>query len=891
MLSRKLAPKHQKLIRQCYPPGRAPEKRPNASELSYLLYYVSTRKVKLQKVAAYLEKSAKSDLYKEKVGNVQVTLAIVDALIDRCHSELNLFADSVVEIVSLVVSSSKDIGLCQHACKVFTTFCKYHDGALFSGSDENYVHAYHGLVAHFAGIPEQNRSIATTSNAMRQWEQIAVNACEAVSASPAMGTPAGQVDIGVIVRLALKNLCVDDDGSKLLELQWQRDNSTRLHRLSSRRTGADWNFFVEKFEGMENSNKRRSQDVVNRLSHEDTRRSESQEKDKENDSDGSSSSPDSDPIMESSLRTLTNLLDTTVTAQVRKTSHKVLQFIIDNKCPQLWSTTLVGLMAQWTPVQLRFVIVDALVDMVVELQLTELDQQLIAVRLICSLLSSAVNLVGISVMDILRVLTSHQHSILSSNLGREDLVMRKRANELLLSMRDAISALATHIYYGDQVTDMISEGLSFIHDTGSVTRRQSFDETVHTNGNNGHLEESTLTQVKKLDSKIVLNDLANVKYIIQVASSALSKGAINPVPLQVWLDSDLMIAHPDLRVPHEYTETFSAFLSTELYSFDRVLANNTSKFATSENSRTIDTMMQVIATLILSESTFKAHNYSAAYQWFESCLQYIGPVAALKALPHMISLYIQGQAIEQSSGTQYQNQHNGVSSKQGAVMCSFALTVLVRVAKRFNQAELAQTLLNMIKDRKSTRSFIDVDSPSLSPAELERLNPAPAPAPLDRAQLLSQFAVGELSSDAKGTLFGIDLDETTESEKSGGFGTDGGVNSMMGPVSPTIPELLMTRSRSVRGSSISLSVMTDSPTSPSNNQAHFVNGRREFSPKVSDLKRAMAQSNQHHLQQQQKMQQPDVARANNSANEKVNIDQLLNGLNLGGMDGLLTGTN
>lgn len=890
MLSKKLAPKHQKLIRQCYPPGRAPEKRPNASELSYLLYYVSTRKVKLQKVAAYLEKSARSDLYKEKIGNMQVTLAIIDALIERCYSDLNLFADAVVEIISLVITSCKDVALCQHACQVFKTFCKYHDGALFSGSDSNFVSSYHGLVSQFAGLPEQNKSIATTATAVKQWERIAINSAEAVSASPAMGTPAGQVDIGVIVRLALKNLCIDDDGSKLLEMQWQQENSMRVHRLSSRKSGADWNFFVDKFEGMDSS--RRSMGgagpAPDRNSRDDntegTKRASEESKNSSENGRGSESdtcSPDSDPILISSLHTLTNLLDTTVTVQVRKTSHKVLQFIIDNKAPPLWSTTLVGLMAQWTPVQLRFVIVDTLVDMGVELQLTQLDQQLTVVRLVCSLLSSSVNLVGLSVMDILRVLTSHQHTILLANIERKNGDEAAKASDLLLSMRDAISALATHIYYGDQVSDMISESLSFIQDAG----------TAAPSINGGVVESSALTHIRSLNAKIVLNDLSNIINIIQVASSTLSKGSLNHVPIQVWLDSDLIIAHEDPRVPQAYVDSFTAFLKSDLYELDRSVAKASSKFIPSENMQTLNTMIQVVATLVSSEPSFKPHNYSASYQWILSCIKYVGPVAALQTTPNMLTLYAQGQSVEHNNGALTSG---GCSKQQGSVMCSFALLLLLHITKKFNQTQLSETMTQLIRERQSTNSFLDV-SVRTDSANLDSIQASPTPAPLNRAELQSQLVPSDISPDDRNSLFGLDTDLASDSDNGEFYSPNS--NS---PMSPTIPELLMTRSRSVRGSSISMSAMTDSINSAVNGHGsgQHPNNRREFSPKVSDLKRAIAQSTQTRSQQPaSKPEQspvPPVSSMTNggtaASSDNVNIDQLLNGLNLGN-DGLLTGKN
>ena len=77
-------PKHQKLILQCYPPGKGVDKKPNPSELSYLLYYASTRRVKLEKVVTFLDRKTTSDVKHNRAGNLQVTLTIISSLIEEC---------------------------------------------------------------------------------------------------------------------------------------------------------------------------------------------------------------------------------------------------------------------------------------------------------------------------------------------------------------------------------------------------------------------------------------------------------------------------------------------------------------------------------------------------------------------------------------------------------------------------------------------------------------------------------------------------------------------------------------------------------------------------------------------------------------------------------------
>jgi hypothetical protein len=69
-VSQKCRPKHQVLVLKCYPKFQktVQEVKPNSSELSYLLYYASTRRPKLQKVGAFLEKKTASDVWRGRLG-------------------------------------------------------------------------------------------------------------------------------------------------------------------------------------------------------------------------------------------------------------------------------------------------------------------------------------------------------------------------------------------------------------------------------------------------------------------------------------------------------------------------------------------------------------------------------------------------------------------------------------------------------------------------------------------------------------------------------------------------------------------------------------------------------------------------------------------------------
>jgi hypothetical protein len=57
---------------KCYPriTKGAVDVKPNSSELSYLLYYATTRRSKVQKVGAFLETKTASDVWRQRIGYV-----------------------------------------------------------------------------------------------------------------------------------------------------------------------------------------------------------------------------------------------------------------------------------------------------------------------------------------------------------------------------------------------------------------------------------------------------------------------------------------------------------------------------------------------------------------------------------------------------------------------------------------------------------------------------------------------------------------------------------------------------------------------------------------------------------------------------------------------------
>ncbi|QLQ79533.1 hypothetical protein HG537_0C01800 [Torulaspora globosa] len=137
-------PKHQKLVNQCYPSGRTTDKKPKSSETSYLLYYVNSRRSKLEKVSIYLAKRTAVDLNRRRVGNVAVTLELMAKIVSNCKENLNVFVKDFLHIMRKILSNNNfnnDVSIVELVEEAFCAICKNVDGALCNG-DADFVQMY-----------------------------------------------------------------------------------------------------------------------------------------------------------------------------------------------------------------------------------------------------------------------------------------------------------------------------------------------------------------------------------------------------------------------------------------------------------------------------------------------------------------------------------------------------------------------------------------------------------------------------------------------------------------------------------------------------------------------------------------------------------------------------
>ncbi|CAI4050101.1 hypothetical protein SUVZ_13G3440 [Saccharomyces uvarum] len=147
-------PKHQKLVNQCYPTGRTTDKKPKSSETSYLLYYVNSRRSKLEKVSTYLIKRSTSDLNHRRIGNIAVTLDLMNRIVLHCRENLNVFVKDFLYIMNKVLSNNNfnnDVAVVELVELAFSSICLNLDDVLCNG-DMEFIQLYQSFVDLFFKI-------------------------------------------------------------------------------------------------------------------------------------------------------------------------------------------------------------------------------------------------------------------------------------------------------------------------------------------------------------------------------------------------------------------------------------------------------------------------------------------------------------------------------------------------------------------------------------------------------------------------------------------------------------------------------------------------------------------------------------------------------------------
>lgn len=536
--------------------------------------------------------------------NVQVTIQILKALIEKIPRDLPLYAHYILRILIMILKFG-DLSVTEDTLSLFNTFCEHHDVATLA-ADQEHIGQYEEIVQIYASFAAIDPSTATrdgrsTPVAIR-WRGAGLRALQSVTSSEAVGADRGR-EVNLIMPMILQNLHPEIE-DYLTELTQRAKHAEAVDKEVTRRrmsiatvrtSEAGGERFARSIPG--------ATDDADRLAEEE--------------------------VALQALKDLKQIFTASNRAQIRIGTSAILKFLCTTfpfqsrtasktsqaKKTSKWPTTIIEMIARWAPVQDRFVILVTVVETIIRSPIIEenLEQQLLLINLVEWLLRSSINMIGLSVMDVLlgliqhvllllqlggegsNILPHHQqtdaidlftdHPFLPSSLsaidngkkaGGDTEVASPSTNrqELLARLQGCIGNLATHIYYSDQISDMISAILlrlkpsptsSVASDTAAVENPSG---AAHAISSSVGMRENPNTDDFFSFGTARVTALKAIKEVLVVANRDKSGGAAavgrNRVGVQVWEGTQWLLRDQDRRVRRAYVDALLTWLGLEM---------------------------------------------------------------------------------------------------------------------------------------------------------------------------------------------------------------------------------------------------------------------------------------------------------------------------------------
>ncbi|OJD32132.1 protein efr3 [Diplodia corticola] len=594
-------PKHQVLILKCYPRlqkgYREEEVKPNSSELSYLLFYASSRRTKLVKVGDFLDKRTAGDVWRSRIASVLVTLQILQALIEKCPKDIPLYANSVLSVLRTVLRSN-DVTMVEASVPMFEAFCEHQDPAALA-ADNEYLTQYEEIVQLYAQFSNKEDQQPAQAGVPLSWpvairfRKAGLRAVKAVAGSESLS--AGK-QLDVIVPVILVNLYAEN-GAYLTRLEI-RDKEKEHHDKETAYA------------------RRKSTSTVPG----------------ENEGDAlaaSGTTEDADKIAEEeagiiALQALRNIFTIVSRDQLRRATLAALKFITSKTKSSehfpngvvdgSWPAELCGMMCSWAPVQDRYVILVTASSSLVRSNAVESDfeRQYILASLVAWLLGDLrINFIGLSVMDVLVGLMGHiltllqvggpaslmngmdakasKDSIAAPQESTADASERattpsEARQKLVQQLKKCVSNLATHIYYTDQIPDMLTAVLSRLKPAGAPNNSMASNTaaaiedprgTVESVASSAHLHENPgADNFFSFETARVIA-LEAIKDILHIANAhgkdvARGKGHVgrSRTGVDTWEGTQWLLRDPGPKVRRAYADALLVWLELELKKTD-----------------------------------------------------------------------------------------------------------------------------------------------------------------------------------------------------------------------------------------------------------------------------------------------------------------------------------
>jgi len=485
----------------------------------------------------------------------------------------------------------------------FETFCEHHDvSSLFA--DQAYLQQYQEVVRAYAACASTRATPGKGTHSKPvalRWRNAGLQAAKSIAASDALSSASGR-QLEVVVPVILENLWTDDED--FLEIIIQRaqleekvDSNAMLRRRTSvstvrtAETGGDTNPIA--ISGTSGD--------IDKLAEEET---------------GVAAMQCLKQIFVIPNRAQLHGATTALLKFTRERIHQketVVKPGSEKDRDSGWVIKIFDVVTRWAPVQDRYAIMVTTMDSLLRSPPTQdnIDEQITLAAIVSSLLRSDINLIGLSVIDVLLGLIQHmkrtlrlcetsQDSTLSEASQEEDAASNSQEQipaqqlDLLTRIQQCMGQLANHVYYADQISDMITVILSQLKPHPGAPDTIGTDKSGISAGPGASTGNVSEEQVH-LDSyftKILAKTTAldAIRSILMVANPKTKlSGNIslrrNKVPIQVWEGTQWLLREPDGRVRKAYVDAVVTWLDRETTRADLRPRDESNRDAARANNR------------------------------------------------------------------------------------------------------------------------------------------------------------------------------------------------------------------------------------------------------------------------------------------------------------------
>ncbi|KAI8599261.1 hypothetical protein EDD21DRAFT_380341 [Dissophora ornata] len=403
--------KHASLINNCYP-SRPEEKGPKSSELSYLVFYATSKPAKLTKVGNFIERRVARDHRKKRLSDVHCSLEIIKTLLLSSKAHLNIFSKNIVSILDTLLIDISDLEVVRHCQNVFSCFCSAHDGSTL-GVDVEFRTIYDRIVTRFAGIAAHQG--AENSN---RYRMIGLRALEAVVSSSALYACEPKAQLNLVLP-AILGCLIDSKNGVNVPLEASPEATASLRRSVSIQVAVH------------------PDNVVS-----------------------------DDDVTAEGVRCLHALFNTPNGNNVKLALRRTFSYLDEHShwWPSTFGVGIIKAIVSSIMPQYRYMVVNEISARIGSVDSTDSDLTLrlqkkaTLISALEAILVSPVSLVGMPVLEVLHALLIALTKSLSASASKNQ---EEEDNQMLESVIQeglikSVGGLATHIYYSNQVPHIIS---------------------------------------------------------------------------------------------------------------------------------------------------------------------------------------------------------------------------------------------------------------------------------------------------------------------------------------------------------------------------------------------------------------------------------------------------